>query len=92
MAPEVLRCPTKATPADFKDAPRAAHYDTSADAWAIGILAYELVVGAPPFASDEVRRSITNLRLEMHIFVVVRRNDAPSPRRPSHECRVRWWG
>lgn len=32
MAPEVLRCPTKETPDQFKEAPGAAHYEMGADA------------------------------------------------------------
>jgi hypothetical protein len=32
MAPEVLRCPTKETPDQFKEAAGAAHYEMGADA------------------------------------------------------------
>ncbi|GFR49704.1 hypothetical protein Agub_g11855 [Astrephomene gubernaculifera] len=48
MAPEVLRCPDKHAPEDNKDRVDL-EYDTSVDAWAMGVLAYELVVGRPPF-------------------------------------------
>lgn len=48
MAPEVLRCPDKHHPNENKD--RAdLEYGMSVDAWAIGVLAYELIVGRPPF-------------------------------------------
>ncbi|PNH06050.1 hypothetical protein TSOC_007649 [Tetrabaena socialis] len=49
MAPEVLYCPTKKTPDEFKHDPNSPHYHTSADAWAVGVFAYELIVGASPF-------------------------------------------
>jgi aurora kinase len=55
MAPEVLRCPTKETPDQFKETPGAAHYEMSADTWATGVFAYELVVGKPPFKASQVR-------------------------------------
>lgn len=44
MAPEVLRCPLKRHPADNKE--RAdLHYTGTVDAWAVGVLAYELLTG-----------------------------------------------
>ena len=44
MAPEVLRCPLKRHVGDNKD--RAdLHYATAVDAWAVGVLAYELMTG-----------------------------------------------
>lgn len=47
-ATQVLRCPDKHAPEDNKD--RAdLQYDAGVDAWAMGVLAYELVVGRPPF-------------------------------------------
>ncbi len=51
MAPEVLRCPAKERPEDNK-AIRRLQYTNSVDAWAVGVFAYELVVGFPPFASN----------------------------------------
>lgn len=48
MAPEVLCCPDKHNPDDNKDHEELM-YDESVDAWAMGVLAYELVVGRPPF-------------------------------------------
>ncbi|MEW5318341.1 MAG: hypothetical protein WDW38_009569 [Sanguina aurantia] len=49
MAPEVLCCPDKHNPNDNKDRVDLT-YDKSVDAWAMGVLAYELVVGRPPFS------------------------------------------
>lgn len=45
---QVLRCPDKHFPEDNKDRVDL-EYDASVDAWAMGVLAYELVVGRPPF-------------------------------------------
>jgi serine/threonine protein kinase len=44
----VLKCPTKNAPGDNKDKPDIA-YGRAVDSWACGILAYELLVGKPPF-------------------------------------------
>ncbi|KAG2502238.1 hypothetical protein HYH03_000724 [Edaphochlamys debaryana] len=51
MAPEVERCPLKHAPEDNKDNPSLA-YTTAIDIWSVGVLAYELLVGFPPFVSD----------------------------------------
>ncbi|KAL3135413.1 hypothetical protein ABBQ32_007595 [Trebouxia sp. C0010 RCD-2024] len=48
MAPEVLLCPDKSRPQENKDKVLLG-YTALVDAWAMGILAYELVVGRPPF-------------------------------------------
>jgi hypothetical protein len=44
MAPEVLRCPLKRQPADNKDRPDL-FYSQAVDAWAVGVLTYELLTG-----------------------------------------------
>lgn len=65
MAPEVLRCPTKQTPDQFKSTPGAAHYQMGADAWAVGVFAYELIAGAPPFKADQVRAAFSRTVLNL---------------------------
>ena len=49
MAPKVLKCPDKYLPTDNKDRVDLA-YNEAVDSWAMGVLAYELIVGRPPFA------------------------------------------
>lgn len=53
MAPEVLRCPPKNLPQENKNNAYL-HYNNSVDAWAVGVFAYELVVGFPPFAGEHI--------------------------------------
>lgn len=52
MAPEVVVCPDKHKPSDHKEMTHLV-YTHLIDAWAVGVLAYELIVGKPPF--DKVR-------------------------------------
>ncbi|GIL76510.1 hypothetical protein Vretimale_6031 [Volvox reticuliferus] len=61
MAPEVLRCPTKKTPDENKGNPESAHYHQAVDAWAVGVFAYELVVGAPPFKAAQMIDTARNI-------------------------------
>ena len=51
MAPEVLICPDKKRPEENKDKTLLV-YGTSIDVWAVGILAFELLTGSPPFEKD----------------------------------------
>ena len=48
MAPEVLSCPDRSDAQLHKDRDDLA-YGTSADVWAVGALAHELLTGASPF-------------------------------------------
>ncbi|KAL6750645.1 kinase-like domain-containing protein [Haematococcus lacustris] len=61
MAPEVLRCPTKNTPDQFKSTPGAAHYEMGADAWAVGVFAFELVAGGSPFKAEQMVDTARNI-------------------------------
>jgi serine/threonine protein kinase len=49
MAPEVVTCPRKRNPQDWKDRTDL-HYTSAVDVWALGVLVYELCLGEPPFA------------------------------------------
>ncbi|KXZ51518.1 hypothetical protein GPECTOR_12g481 [Gonium pectorale] len=51
MAPEVERCPLKMYPNENKEKSHLA-YTTAVDIWATGVLAYELLIGFPPFRVD----------------------------------------
>ncbi|KAG2482250.1 hypothetical protein HYH03_018813 [Edaphochlamys debaryana] len=59
MAPEVERCPLKALPQDNKDDPSLA-YSTAADMWSVGILAYEMLIGFPPFVLGNESGNLLN--------------------------------
>lgn len=61
MAPEVLKCPTKKTPDENKENPQSAHYHQSVDVWAVGVFAYELLVGVPPFKANQMIDTARNI-------------------------------
>lgn len=74
MAPEVLCCPDKHNPDDNKDREELM-YDESVDAWAMGVLAYELVVGRPPFGMvgrSLLYRTIVCANSSIPIFVLTK--------------------
>ena len=56
MAPEVLDCPFKNKPEENKEKEEL-YYSLTVDAWAMGVLTYELLVGFPPF-NDKQRAAI----------------------------------
>uniref|UniRef100_A0A7S3VP34 Protein kinase domain-containing protein n=1 Tax=Dunaliella tertiolecta TaxID=3047 RepID=A0A7S3VP34_DUNTE len=76
MAPEVLDCPFKNKPEENKGN-RMLHYSYHVDTWAVGVLAYELLVGLPPF-NDKQRNAVEDkIRLAPPRF----------PSKMSEECR-----
>jgi len=52
MAPEILLCHNKERPEEFKDDP-VTSYGHNVDCWAVGVLAYELLTGRPPFRGKD---------------------------------------
>lgn len=44
----MLNCPYKNRPEENKEKAHL-HYGSTVDSWAVGVLAYELLVGCPPF-------------------------------------------
>ncbi|KAJ9531854.1 hypothetical protein QJQ45_022034 [Haematococcus lacustris] len=60
MAPEVLRCPPKNLPQENKNN-TSLYYNNSVDAWAVGVFAYELIVGFPPFAGENQLDSVDKI-------------------------------
>eukprot|EP00878_Enallax_costatus_P038186 GHUV01043353.1.p1 GENE.GHUV01043353.1~~GHUV01043353.1.p1 ORF type:complete len:144 (-),score=26.46 GHUV01043353.1:679-1110(-) len=60
MAPEAVKNPLKDHPNDFKNEVRY-HYNAVVDSWAVGCLAYELIVGFPPFMADTQQQVVKNI-------------------------------
>jgi serine/threonine protein kinase len=54
MAPEVLECPLKRLPTDYKDRTDIA-YTAKVDSWSMGVLAFEMLTGRTPYRHrDEI--------------------------------------
>eukprot|EP00193_Tetraselmis_chui_P003535 CAMPEP_0177770836 /NCGR_PEP_ID=MMETSP0491_2-20121128/11184_1 /TAXON_ID=63592 /ORGANISM="Tetraselmis chuii, Strain PLY429" /LENGTH=421 /DNA_ID=CAMNT_0019288171 /DNA_START=212 /DNA_END=1477 /DNA_ORIENTATION=- len=60
MAPEVVICPSKRYPNENKENVNLAYTD-QVDSWSVGILAYELVVGFPPFERESRQGTIESI-------------------------------
>ncbi|GIL71177.1 hypothetical protein Vretifemale_1787, partial [Volvox reticuliferus] len=61
LAPEILDCPVKQHPEDHKDRPDTG-YTNKVDCWSVGVLAYELLVGQPPFAAPTAQETLRLIR------------------------------
>lgn len=71
MAPEVVVCPDKSLPGDNKEKEHL-HYNNLVDAWAVGVLAYELIVGRAPFACNNLDASQKHLHKRATIQQILR--------------------
>eukprot|EP00955_Chlamydomonas_euryale_P074554 362069-Chlamydomonas_euryale.AAC.3 len=60
QAPEVVTCPDKHRPHENKDMKHIA-YTHVVDAWAVGVLAYELVTGRPPFDRGNKKLTVVEI-------------------------------
>ena len=66
MAPEVLTNPCtrleeKTATQDLLDVRNIVPYTTKVDVWAVGVLAYELVMGRPPFEVDNEAATVARI-------------------------------
>lgn len=71
--PQVLLCPEKSRPQENKDKVLLG-YTYMVDAWAMGILAYELIVGRPPFEKQS--------RAATYEHIMYRKPDFPATMSP----------
>ena len=69
---QVLLCPEKSHPQENKERALLA-YGAGVDAWAAGVLAYELAIGHPPFEretrSDTVEQIMCAPPLSFHLKI-----------------------
>lgn len=68
LAPEILDCPVKSHPMDHKDRPDTG-YTNLVDCWSVGVLAYELLCGYPPFAA--VSRAVTHPQQHACMYICI---------------------
>lgn len=58
QAPELFQLPRKSHPMQFKDDPDVKTCDEKVDVWAVGVLVFELVYGAAPFAAKQTMQTV----------------------------------
>lgn len=74
QAPEVVSLPTADERKKLEAAgrplpdPTAQLYDEKVDVWAIGVLAYELMVGRPPFEVEDEKETAMRIMQDNNIF------------------------
>eukprot|EP00892_Ulva_mutabilis_P001155 jgi/Ulvmu1/1103/UM106_0020.1 len=62
MAPELFELPRKAFPMQFKADPGAVACDSKLDVWAVGVLAYEMLLGRAPFSGKTSAATVQQIR------------------------------
>ena len=72
---QVLLCPEKSRPQENKDKVLLG-YTAMVDAWAMGILAYELIVGRPPFEKQSRAATYEHIIYRKPEFAATMRPDA----------------
>ena len=77
LHPEVLNCPYKSRPEENKEKTHL-HYDSTVDSWAVGVLAYELLVGCPPFYDQSREKVEARIRTANPVFPKSMSEDARS--------------
>lgn len=66
MAPEVIKCPHKRGLSDR--APAWLKYTASVDIWAVGVLVFEVLTGAPPFGAAtraDIKANVVSMPLQL---------------------------
>lgn len=64
---QVLVCPLKRLPSDYKDRPDLA-YGHEVDSWSLGVLAYEMLTGRPPYRHKDEADTIKTIRTTEVLF------------------------
>eukprot|EP01023_Acetabularia_acetabulum_P037280 TRINITY_DN35322_c0_g1_i2.p1 TRINITY_DN35322_c0_g1~~TRINITY_DN35322_c0_g1_i2.p1 ORF type:complete len:372 (+),score=32.06 TRINITY_DN35322_c0_g1_i2:78-1118(+) len=68
MAPETFCMPKKQFPMDFKQGIATITYNQKVDCWAVGVLAYELLTGRPPFEQQTMQMTITSILNDVQLY------------------------